>query len=247
MTFERQRHPGRDRPGPKHRRLVRTLLIDEAGLIHEALRTVLARSGRFVVVGAAGDVVEGLRLARATRAELVICEVVVAGKSGLELCRRLHAVSLQIVVVMLSGVNDPELARAALAAGASGYLLKTSPPQDIVVALARATRGSVALDPRLGRTRTSPLPLCPPGTSGGPAPGTRSLSPREREVLAEIVHGLDNRGIAARLCISEETVKTHVKAILRKLKADNRAQVMAMVLGTRLPDLPITPEGLVRD
>jgi DNA-binding NarL/FixJ family response regulator len=215
---------------------VRTLLVDEAGLIHEALRSLLARSGGFVVVGAAREAREGLRLARTTRAELVVCEAAISGESGVELCRRVRGLSEQIAVVLLSGVDDPELARAALGVGASGYLLKTSPPEEIVVALAKAARGVVVLDPRLGRTRTLPPAL----QTKAPVP----LSPREREVLAEIVRGLDNRGIAARLCISEETVKTHVKAILRKLKAGSRAQVMAMALGTHLPpgQVPRVPE-----
>lgn len=97
--------------------------------------------------------------------------------------------------------------------------------------LARAARGSVVLDPRLGRRRIPPPAL--------QAMTLETLSPREREVLAELVHGLDNRGIAARLCISEETVKSHVKAILRKLDADSRAQAMAMLLGTHLPQVPL--------
>jgi len=92
-------------------RPVRTLLVDEAGLIHEALRSVLARSGGFVVVGAATDVQEGLRLALTTRAELVICEAVIAGASGLELCRRLRGLNERIAVVLLSAMDDPELAR----------------------------------------------------------------------------------------------------------------------------------------
>ncbi len=231
--------PGAERPGAERRQPVRTLLVDEAGLIHEALRSVLTRSGGFVVVAAATDVREGLRLARTTRAELVVCDTAIAGESGVELCRRLRVLSAQIAVVLLSGLDDQELARAALGAGASGYLLKTSPPKEIVVALAKAARGIVALDPRLGRTRTPPPAL----HAAGP------LSPREREVLGEIVRGLDNRGIAARLCISEQTVKTHVKAILRKLKADSRAQVMAMALGThpplggQAPRLPAVPDG----
>ena len=208
---------------------VRTLLVDEAGLIHEALRSLLARSGRFVVVGAASDVREGLRLARTTRARLVVCEAVIAGESGVELCRRLRRLSPEIAVVLLARVDDPELVRAARGAGASGDLLKTSPPGEIVVALARAARGAVVLDPRLGRTRTPPPAL----------QALRALSPREREVLAEVIHGLDNRAIAARLCIAEETVKTHVKAILRKLRAGSRAQAIAIALGTNLS--PATP------
>ena len=207
---------------PEARRtFVRTVAVDEARLVHEGLRTVLARSRRFVLVGTASTVDTGYQILKGCRPDLLVCDVEVAGESGLALCRAARTTGS--AVAMLTDVDDPEMARACVRGGAAAYLLKTSAPEEILAALGRVMRGRVVVDPRLGHSRRATA-----------AESGYGLSRRESEVLAEIVRGLDNRAIADRLYISIDTVKSHVKAILRKLGARDRAHVVALVLGARV-------------
>ena len=134
-----------------------------------------------------------------------------AGESGITLCRWTRQVCPAAVTVILTSRDEPLLVQTALAAGVSGYLLKASAQESLMANLATAMTGQRVLDERLGRTprwRSEPEIAIESG-----------LSPREREVLDEMLAGFGNKTIARRLCISEDTVKSHVKAIFRKLGA----------------------------
>jgi DNA-binding NarL/FixJ family response regulator len=215
------------RPGPA---LVRAVLADGAPLMHLAVRSVLAGMPGHVLAGAAGTVAEAEQLVRRVRPELLICEATIAGESGIGLCRWTRQVSPGTTVVILTGRDEPLLVQSALSAGAMGFLLKDSPAESLMAALRQVRFGMRALDERLGRTR--------PGLAGGDSAAEFGLSPREREVLDEVVLGFDNKFIAARLCISEDTVKSHVKAIFRKLGARDRAHAVALALGSATMTLP---------
>jgi DNA-binding NarL/FixJ family response regulator len=141
-------------------------------------------------------------------------------------------------VVIFSGRDEPLLAQAALDAGARGYLLKPSPTGWLRVQIAAAATGRLVVDDRLGLTRQPP--------SGFDLRDLFGLSRREREVLDEIVLGLDNQAIAGRLWIAEATVKSHVKSIRRKLGARDRAHAVAIALGTGAVHLPAPRQDLVR-
>lgn len=211
--------PGRDRP-------VRTLLIDDARLIHEGLRSVLGRDGRFAIVGVASTEADGLRMAHRLKPDLTIFEPFIGHSVGPDPVRALRQACSPAKIVALSRLDDLAMALATIKAGASAYMLKTSPPEDLLRSIGRALQGWTTLDPRVG---SAPRPA-------GQArhdPGW-SLTRREREVLAELAQGLDNRSIADRLFISEETVKTHVKSILRKLGARDRVHAVVMALGQQL-------------
>jgi DNA-binding NarL/FixJ family response regulator len=159
-------------------------------------------------------------------AELVhlITEVDLDGKSGIELCRWVRCVSPITQVVFLTSRNEPLLATAALAAGAVGYLLKASPPDVLQASLEQAAAGHTVVDDRLGRHRAAAHQV--------DAADQLGFSRREREVLGELVSGQDNRLIAATLGIAEETVKSHLKSIFRKLGAHGRAHALALAIGT---------------
>jgi DNA-binding NarL/FixJ family response regulator len=211
--------PGRERP-------VRTLLIDDARLIHEGLRTVLGRAGRFAIVGVAATEADGLRMAHRLKPDLTIVEPFMGSRLDLDPVRALRQACGPAKIVALSRVDDLTMALSSIKAGAAAYMLKTSPPEDLLRSIGRALQGWTTLDPRVGST--------PPVTGAArPDPGW-SLTRREREVLAELAQGLDNRSIADRLFISEETVKTHVKSILRKLGARDRVHAVVMALGQQL-------------
>jgi DNA-binding NarL/FixJ family response regulator len=231
-------------PGRPGTALTRAVLADEAPLMHLAVRSVLAGMPGYVLSGAAASVAEAEQLVRRVRPELLISEATISGESGIGLCRWARQVSPRTTVVILTLRDEPLLVRSALAAGALGFLLKDSPAESLMAGLRQARFGIQAMDERLGQTRPRP--------GGSDSAAEFGLSRREREVLDEIVLGFDNKFIAARLCISEDTVKSHVKAIFRKLGARDRAHAVALALGSATAALPRqalpgpAPSGLAR-
>lgn len=204
--------------------LVRTVAVDEAELMHYAVRALLSAIPGYSVVASARSVGAGEELVRRVRPDLLICDTDIAGESGIGLCRRVRQASPATFVAILTSRDEPLLAQSALAAGAHGYLLKDSAPEDLGSYLEDAAAGLRVLDQRLGRARRHDLRTDPADDFG--------LSRREREVLGEMLAGLANKRIAERLCISEDTVKSHVKAIFRKLGARDRAHAVTLALGT---------------
>ena len=203
---------------------VRAVVVDEAELMHFAIRALLAAAPGVRLVAAARSVGAGEQVVRRVRPDLVICDTDIGGESGIGLCRWVRQVAPATCVAILTGRDEPLLAQSALAAGAHGYLLKDSAPEDLVSYLEEAAAGLRVLDQRLGRARRHDHRADPADEFG--------LSRREREVLAEMVAGLPNQQIAERLGICEDTVKSHVKAVFRKLGARDRAHAVALALGT---------------
>lgn len=216
---------GTDIPQQGQRRsaVVRIVVVDDAQLIHEALRVILRRTTSFVLAGAATTLDDGARQVRRHRPDLMICEIDVAGESGLNLCRWTRRSAPLTRVVILTHHDDVARARAAFDAGASAYLLKTLSPMELVQRLRDVSCGLTVIDERLGMTHAAE-----PHIDGVSRFG---LSPREREVLAALSLGLDNRMIAQELHITHDTVKSHVKSILRKLRARDRTHAVAINLG----------------
>lgn len=207
----------------------RVLLVDASQLVTEGLRISLHRTQAFRVVGIAHNAADALRCLRGVLVDLVVTDIDVPGGGPLATVRHAAAHRPGAPVAVLSGVDSPQWARAALDEGASAYLLKTTPLHELLPALANTARGAEpVIDPRLGAGAGMP-PELPPRSALG------QLSAREFDVLVELVKGLDNQMIAAKLFISTDTVKTHVKAILRKLAARDRAHAVALVLGAHLP------------
>jgi DNA-binding NarL/FixJ family response regulator len=229
MTM-RSASAGARRQGPDGTRLVRVVHVDDSPLMQLAIRAVLATMHGFVVAAAAGTVTEAEQLILRTRPDLLICDTDLAGECGISLCRWTRRASPRTASVILSARDDHQLAMTALAAGATGYLLKGTPPEELMSYLRQAACGMQVLDDRLGRSVRSPQEPDRIADFG--------LSRREREVLEELLHGLGNRAIAKLLCISEDTVKSHVKAIFRKLGARDRGHAIALALGTAAPSEP---------
>jgi DNA-binding NarL/FixJ family response regulator len=203
---------------------VRAVVADEAELMHFAIRALLSTVPGYTMVACARSVGEAEQLVRRVRPDLLICDVDIAGESGIGLCRWVRQASPATCVAILTSRDEPLLAQSAMTAGAHGYLLKDSAPEDLAAYLGEVAGGMRVLDQRLGRSRLGEHRTDPTDEFG--------LSRREREVLGEVLAGLDNKRIAERLCISEDTVKSHVKAIFRKLGARDRAHAVALALGT---------------
>lgn len=210
-------------------RPVRVVLVDDHELVIEGLKAMLARfAGRVRIIGQAGSAEDAMPVVTALEPDIVLCDVRLRGSSGLDLCRQLAGKAPGCRVVLLSVYDDEQYLYQALRAGAAGYLLKRVSGEELVRSLEQVRAGEVVVDPVLAaRAATAAARL----DSGEFWPGARlGLSQRESEVLGLIVAGLSNKAIAQRLIIGDETVKSHTRAIYRKLGVGDRAGAVAAAL-----------------
>jgi DNA-binding NarL/FixJ family response regulator len=210
-------------------RPVRIVLVDDHEMVLQGLRAMLARfSGRVRVVGEAAEAEEAERLVTGLDPDVVLCDVRLRGSSGLDLCRRLVELDSDRRVVLLSVYDDEQYLYQALRAGAAGYLLKRVSGEELVAHLERANAGETVVDAGLaGRAAAAAARL----QAGEFWPGARlGLTQRESEVLALMVAGLSNQAIAGKLVVGLETVKSHVRAVYRKLSVADRAGAVAVAL-----------------
>ena len=210
-------------------RPVRVVLVDDHEMVLEGLKAMLARfTGRVRVVGQAGTAAEARSVVSALNPDVVLCDVRLRESSGLDLCRRLIEQDPSRRVLLLSVYDDEQYLYQALRAGAAGYLLKRVSGEELVRSLEEVYAGQTVVDGTLAaRVASSAARL----DSGEFWPGARvGLTQRESEVLGLIVAGLSNRAIASRLVIGDETVKSHARAIYRKLGVGDRAGAVAAAL-----------------
>jgi DNA-binding NarL/FixJ family response regulator len=210
-------------------RPVRVVLVDDHEMVLEGLKAMLARfTGRVRVVGQAGTAAEAQSIVSALNPDVVLCDIRLRESSGLDLCRRLTEQDPDRRVLLLSVYDDEQYLYQALRAGAAGYLLKRVSGEELVRSLEDVHAGQTVVDGTLAaRVASSAARL----DSGEFWPGARvGLTQRESEVLGLIVAGLSNRAIASRLVIGDETVKSHARAIYRKLGVGDRAGAVAAAL-----------------
>lgn len=208
---------------------VRVVLVDDHEMILAGLQAMLSGfTGRVRVVGQAAEPSEATRLITSLRPDIVLLDVRLGQHSGLDLCRALSASAPDSRVVFLSVYDDEQYVFEALRAGAAGYLLKRVDGIELVRRLEEVSVGETVVDPTLaGRMAASAARL----NRGEFWPGAnRGLTQRESEVLSLLVGGLSNRAIAARLHLSEETVKSHLRTLYRKLEVTDRSAAIAVAL-----------------
>lgn len=208
---------------------VRVVLVDDHEMILAGLQAMLAGfAGRVRVVGQAGTAADATRLVTTLRPDVVLLDVRLGQESGLDLCRELSTRVPDSRVVFLSVYDDEQYVFEALRAGAGGYLLKRVDGQELVRRLEEVAEGETVVDPTLaGRMAASAARL----NRGEFWPGAqRGLTQRESEVLSLLVAGLSNRAMASRLVLSEETVKSHLRALYRKLEVTDRSAAIAVAL-----------------
>ena len=208
---------------------LRVVLIDDHEMVLQGLRAMLARFlGRVRVVGDAADAETAERVVAALDPNIVLCDVRLRGSSGLDLCKRLVEREPGRRVVLLSVYDDEQYLYQALRAGAAGYLLKRVTGEELVRQLELVQAGETVVDSALaGRAARSAARL----QSGEFWPGAHfGLSHRESEVLSLLVAGLSNRAIAGKLAVGDQTVKSHVRSIYRKLNVGDRAGAVAAAL-----------------
>lgn len=191
---------------------MRVLLVDDHALVRGGLRAVLATTDDCDVVGEAATGEDAVSLVPTLRPDVVVMDLSMPGAGGVEATRQVLAAVPETRVLVLTTFSDDARVRAALAAGATGYLLKDATPDDVVAAVRAAARDETPIDPRVARAL---LPGA--GRDRGP-----DLPPRERDVLVRIGRGLSNRQIATELGIAERTVKVHVGSLFRRIGVADR-------------------------
>jgi NarL family two-component system response regulator LiaR len=203
---------------------VRVVIADDHRVVRDGLCYLLGQEPDVDVVGEAGDGRQTVDVVAATRPDVLLLDLYMPGLDGHAVLAALHDLPYRpAVVVLTSATGDGDLVRA-VHAGATSYLLKTAPAEDVIAAVRDAAAGTVSLSPGLLTQLTQALRRPPP-----PDP-LQPLSPREREVLQLIARGHSNRQIARDLAIGEQTVKTHVSSILTKLGLQDRVQAAIFAL-----------------
>ena len=205
--------------------MIRVVVADDEGLVRAGLCAILATQHDITVVGQASDGEEAVCVVEQTQPDVVLMDVRMPKTDGIQAAHRLaHAPSR---ILMLTTFDMDEYVYAAMKAGVSGFLLKDAPPESLVEAIRAADRGDALLAPAITRRLVEEFVR-------RPAPGTTTpdaltvLTPRERDVLAEIARGHSNSEIATNLFLSEATVKTHVTRILTKLRLRDRTQAVVL-------------------
>jgi len=206
--------------------MITVAIADDQPLVRSGLRMILEGEPDMEIVGEAADGAEAVALVKASRPDVLLLDVQMPGVDGLDAMTQLAATATATRVLMLTTFDLDEYVYRAMRAGASGFLLKDMPGEDIAVAVRQAARGADALlAPALTRRLVDRFTSDRPRAS---TPALDRLTARERDVLRLVARGLSNAEIAAELFIGETTVKTHVARILMKLGLRDRVQAVVV-------------------
>jgi RNA polymerase sigma factor (sigma-70 family) len=221
---------------------VRVLLVDDDELMRAGLRAVLSSDESIRVVGEASSGRAAISAVRAYRPDVVLMDVRMPDLDGVSATREVLATSPDVKVVILTTFEQDDYIFGALNAGASGFLLKRTRPEELLAAIHAVAAGDSLLSPSVTRTviermARQPVPSLVTGEQ------LEELTAREREVLELVARGLSNREIAEALVIEESTVKTHVKRILMKLGLRDRIQAVIFAYETGLAQPGPKPTG----
>jgi DNA-binding NarL/FixJ family response regulator len=204
---------------------IAVLVVDDQPLVRAGLRKVFEVDPTIAVVGEAGDGAAAVTAARALRPDVVVMDIRMPVMDGLEATRRLIGADSNMRILVLTTFDLDDYVFEALRAGASGFLLKDSPPEDLLAAVHTLASGDALLAPGVTRRVIERFVALPPGRADLAA-RVDDLTSREQEVLRMLGHGLTNAEIGAALVISEGTVKTHVAHVLAKLDLRDRVQAV---------------------
>ena len=198
----------------------RCLVVDDHSVLAEGLHILFGDADDLVLVGTVTSGEEAIEAVRELEPEIVLMDVRLPGIDGVSAVKRIHQVAPSVEFVMFTAYGDKRLLSDAIAAGARGYVMKGSPPADLLRAIRTVAEGKAFVDPSL-----SPALLM---TDASPA--EQPLSEREREILQLLAEGLHTEEVARRIGLSVETVKSDTKRVIGKLQADTRTHAVAIAL-----------------
>jgi NarL family two-component system response regulator LiaR len=211
---------------------IRILIVDDHAIVRKGQRALIETEPGMKVVGEAGDGIQAVKLAHSLEPDVILLDLLMPRKGGIEAIADIKANNPQIHILVLTSFAEDDKVYAAIKAGAQGYLMKDASPQDILAAINQVYRGEPSMTPAIAHKlmrelqRASDLP-----------PTEEPLTVREVEILKLVAQGLTDRQIANSLVISDRTVSTHVSNILSKLHLANRTQVALYALKEGLADL----------
>ncbi|MGH9002869.1 MAG: response regulator [Acidimicrobiia bacterium] len=218
--------------------MIRVLVADDQTLVRAGFRVLVESAPDLEVIGEAGDGVEAVELARRELPDVVLMDIRMPRLDGLEATRRLAGpgVADPVRVLMLTTFDLDEYVFEALRAGASGFLLKDLPREDLVAAVRVVARGDALLAPQVTRRLIEEFARRPAGVGPDPA-ALETLTARERETLELLARGMSNAEMATTMYVSEHTIKTHVGNVLAKLGLRDRihAVILAYEVGLVQP------------
>jgi DNA-binding NarL/FixJ family response regulator len=221
---------------------IRVLIVDDDDLMRAGLRGVLSSDPAIELVGEADDGRAAAYRTRLLKPDVVLMDIRMPDLDGISATREVLAAFPEVKVVIVTTFEQDDYIFGALSAGASGFLLKRTRPEDLIAAIHTIAAGDSLLSPSATSRVIERM-------SGQPAPDAErdarldELTPREREVLALVARGMSNGEIAAALVIEESTVKTHIKRILGKLGARDRVQAVIFAYETGLAQPGSSPDA----
>ena len=206
---------------------IRVLIADDHAMLRQGTIALLEREADIVIAGEARDGQEAVQLAHSLGPDIVIMDVRMPVLSGIEATRQIQASLPDVRVLVLTAHDDDQYVFSLLEAGASGYLLKTAPINDLVRAIHQVMAGESPLDPAIARKVViRATHLGEPGSKEGDLGNDDMLTPRELEILRLLVQGLSNRGISDTLFISDRTVQAHLTNIFAKMHVTSRLEAV---------------------
>ena len=234
---------------------IRIAIVDDQALIREGLAIILGANPDIEIVGQAGDGVEAVQVTKEKQPDLVLMDIKMPRLDGIAATRRIKEQRPETQVLILTTYSEDELVFEGIRAGASGYLLKDITRDELAEAVRGAARGEAQIDPAVAakvlaefqrmatvlRRRSEGTAEQPPAAEDAPRladlPPMEQLTSREETVLELLTEGLTNAGIAARLHLSEGTVKNYVSEILSKLQANDRTHAVVLAIRRGLLDV----------
>ncbi|MCT1432020.1 response regulator transcription factor [Brachybacterium muris] len=221
--------------------VTRVALVDDDSLVRAGLAMILGADPGIEVVCQGGDGSEAVPLVQKHRPDVLLMDVRMPGLDGIAATKAVTSLPNPPRIIMLTTFDMDEYVFRALEAGASGFLLKDTPPQDLIRAVHVVAGGDAMLSPTITRRMLSHFSDANPGTRQDKHPGLDQLTERETEVLGAVGAGLSNTQIGMRLFMSEATVKAHVSKIFAKLDCTNRVQIAIIAHEAGLTDIDHAP------
>lgn len=222
--------------------VIRVLIVDDHALYRRGLQTVLATEEGIEVVGEAADGVEAVDQAEETMPDVIVMDVGMPKRGGIDACRVIKQRVPSVRILMLTSSDDESNLFEAVRAGANGYLLKDVPPEEVATGIRGVFHGQSLLSPMMASkllTEFAQISQRAEAAEPNPSPGLElpRLTERELGILKEVARGKLNREIAADLFISENTVRNHIRNILDKLQMHSRMEAAMYAVRQRLIDI----------